>query len=170
MPPKLTSRREHLVQIGLAVSALPLAAQATFTFFDAATASEIEALAAQIIPTDETPGAKESGVIHFIDRALSGFESGKQGIYKAGLAAAQENRKRLFPESTSIAKLTNDQRNVLVESIETTEFFKTLRDHTVMGFLGNPEYGGNQHKAGWKLIGFEDAHMFTPPFGFYDKP
>ena len=170
MPPQHTSRREHLFQIALAVSAIPLTAQATFTFFDPATAAEIEALAAQIIPADETPGAKEAGVIYFIDRALGGFESDKQAIYKSGLAAAQENRKKLFPESTSIAKLTDGQCHKLVESIDTTEFFQILREHTAMGFFGNPEYGGNRNKAGWKLIGFEDAHMFTPPFGSYDKP
>ena len=169
MPPQHTSRREHLFQIGLALSAIPLAAQATFTFFDPATATEIEALAAEIIPADETPGAKEAGVIYFIDRALSGFESEKRRIYKSGLAVAQEIRKLLFPESTSIATLTEEQRHKLVESIETTEFFQTLREHTAMSFFGNPEYGGNKNKVGWKLIGFEDSHMFTPPFGSYDK-
>ena len=38
-----------------------------------------------------------------------------------------------------------------------------------MGFLANPEYGGNYEQAGWKHIGFEDRFFFTPPFGFYDR-
>jgi gluconate 2-dehydrogenase gamma chain len=40
-------------------------------FFSPAQASEVEAMAAQIIPTDDTPGAREAHVIYFIDRALS---------------------------------------------------------------------------------------------------
>jgi hypothetical protein len=32
-----------------------------------------------------------------------------------------------------------------------------------------PEYGGNRNGAGWTLIGFEDAHIFHPPFGHYDR-
>jgi hypothetical protein len=33
-----------------------------------------------------------------------------------------------------------------------------------------PSWGGNRNEAGWKLIGFEDAHVFRPPFGYYDDP
>jgi hypothetical protein len=32
-----------------------------------------------------------------------------------------------------------------------------------------PGYGGNRDAAGWKLIGFEDRHVFQPPFGHYDR-
>jgi len=39
-----------------------------------------------------------------------------------------------------------------------------------MGFLASPAWGGNRDKVGWKLIGFEDAGAFQPPFGYYDTP
>jgi gluconate 2-dehydrogenase gamma chain len=45
-----------------------------------------------------------------------------------------------------------------------------VRQHTIMGFFSNPQYGGNRDKMGWKLIGFEDAFVFQPPFGYYDGP
>jgi len=32
-----------------------------------------------------------------------------------------------------------------------------------------PQYGGNRDSVGWKLIGFEDLHVFHPPFGYYDR-
>jgi hypothetical protein len=32
-----------------------------------------------------------------------------------------------------------------------------------------PSYGGNRGGVGWKLIGFEDAHVFQAPFGYYDR-
>jgi hypothetical protein len=38
-----------------------------------------------------------------------------------------------------------------------------------MGFLSNPEYGGNRDQTGWKHIGFQSSHHFAPPFGYYDK-
>ncbi len=36
-------------------------------------AKEIEALSSTIIPSDELPGAREAGVVYFIDRALKTF-------------------------------------------------------------------------------------------------
>jgi gluconate 2-dehydrogenase gamma chain len=34
------------------------------------------------------------------------------------------------------------------------EFFETVRLHTILGFLADPEYGGNRDHAGWKLVGY----------------
>src|SRR5207248_2097344 len=48
-------------------------------------------------------------------------------------------------------------------------FFETLRQHTIAGFLIDPEYGGNHDGVGWKVIGREREHMFQAPFGYYDK-
>lgn len=48
-------------------------------------------------------------------------------------------------------------------------FAETLRFHTLAGFLVDPEAGGNRDYAGWKVIGRDPAHSFSPPFGFYDK-
>jgi hypothetical protein len=46
-----------------------------------------------------------------------------------------------------------------------------LRVHTIAGFLIEPDSDkhGNRGGVGWKVIGREDAHMFQPPFGYYDK-
>ena len=41
-------------------------------FFDAHQRTTIEAAMARIIPTDDTPGAREAGTIDFLDRYLSG--------------------------------------------------------------------------------------------------
>jgi hypothetical protein len=32
-----------------------------------------------------------------------------------------------------------------------------------------PAYGGNRNGAGWRLLGFQDMHVFQPPFGYYDR-
>ena len=42
-----------------------------FEFFSPEQATEVESVAAQIIPTDDTPGAREAGAVYFIDRALT---------------------------------------------------------------------------------------------------
>jgi gluconate 2-dehydrogenase gamma chain len=43
-------------------------------FFSAEQWETVEAAAARIIPTDRDPGAREAGVVHFIDRYLSGID------------------------------------------------------------------------------------------------
>ncbi len=139
-----------------------------FETLDADTAVEIEAVAAQIIPSTGGPGAREAGVIYFIDRALSTFARDDREAYRTGMAHLQQKRKELFPESATIASLTEQQQVILIRTVETSDFFELLRTHTVLGFLGNPSYGGNRGKAGWRQIGFEDRMAYEPPFGYYD--
>ena len=43
-------------------------------FFDAHQRATVEAAMARIIPTDDTPGAREAGTIDFVDRYLSGLD------------------------------------------------------------------------------------------------
>ena len=75
-------------------------------FFTDAQAAEVEAMAAQIIPTDDTPGAREARVVNFIDRALVTFErrstgglhAGPEGSRRANQAAVSD-RQPGFPRS-----------------------------------------------------------------------
>jgi gluconate 2-dehydrogenase gamma chain len=141
-----------------------------FQALDRATAAEIDAITSQIIPSADGPGAHEAGVIYFIDRALATFDAELREAYREGMAEMQQKRKEMFPSSTSIAALANEQQIQLIHAIEGTEFFELLRTHTMYGFLGNPSYGGNRDHVGWKLIGFDDRMAFQPPFGYYDAP
>jgi len=63
------------------------------------------AIASQIIPSGECAGAREAGVIYFIDRALAKFDTGKRALYIKGLEEAERKRAELFPGSKSIAEL-----------------------------------------------------------------
>lgn len=136
--------------------------------FDKDTAGEIEAIAAQIIPSTDGPGAREAGVIYFIDRALETFARDEREAYRTGMAELQKKRREMFPGSASIVSLSDEEQKALIRSIENTEFFELLRTHTVLGFLGDPRYGGNRGKVGWELIGFEGWMAYQPPFGYYD--
>ena len=141
---------------------------APFQFFSPEQAIEIEAVAAQIIPSDDAPGARETHVIYFIDHVLTTFDRDKQQAYTQGLKDLHSKTKELFPSAARFSSLTSAQQIQLLTAIEKAEFFELVRVHTIMGYLSRPEYGGNHDQAGWKLIGFEDEMTFEPPFGYYD--
>src|ERR1700722_2350176 len=136
-----------------------------FQTLDPAMAAELDALTSQIIPSTDGPGAHEAGIVYFIDRALSTFDADLHEAYREGLAQVQQKRKEMFPSSSAIATLTNEEQIRLIQAIESAEFFELLRTHTVYGLLGNPGYGGNRDQIGWKLIGFENRMEYKPPFG-----
>jgi gluconate 2-dehydrogenase gamma chain len=142
---------------------------ARFEFFSPEQAAEVESMAAQIIPTDDTPGAREAGVIYFIDRALTTFDRENQMLYTEGLKDLSTKTRELFPGAGQFSGLTSAQQIQLLTAIERTPFFEQLRIHTIMGFFADPKYGGNQDKVGWKLIGFEDKFHWSPPFSPYYK-
>ena len=141
---------------------------ASFQFFSPQDALEIEAVAAQIIPSDDAPGAREARVIYFIDRALMTFDVDKQLAYMQGLEDLQQRAQGLFPVANRFSSLSSVQQIQLLTAIEHTGFFELVRLHTIMGYLSHPDYGGNHNRAGWKLIGFEDKMTYAPPFGYYD--
>jgi gluconate 2-dehydrogenase gamma chain len=141
-----------------------------FENLEPAIARTLAALAAEIIPSDDGPGATEAGAVYFIDRALATFDSDKRELYKSGLKEVGAAISRLFPGSASVEDLSREQCRELIKAIQSTEFFAVLREHTVLGFLGDLEYRGNQGKVGWRYIGFDDQMAFTHPFGYYDNP
>ncbi|MBY0505145.1 MAG: gluconate 2-dehydrogenase subunit 3 family protein [Bryobacteraceae bacterium] len=165
------SRRE-LALIGVWARAEAAQSSPSFRFFDAASAREIEAIASAIIPSGDSPGAREAGVIHFIDRALETFDRDQRPLYQRGLAQAQTLRRRLFPASRDLASLNSADLIRLMETLEkeSAEFFEAVRVHTIMGFFADPSYGGNRDQVGWRHIGLTTGHHFTAPFGYYDAP
>jgi len=142
---------------------------AKFLFFPPEEAVEIEAVAAQIIPSDDAPGAREAQVIYFIDYVLATSDRDKQPAYTQGLKDLRRRTQELFSSANKFSSLTPAQQIQLLSAIEKTDFFELVRLHTIMGYLSRPEYGGNHDQAGWKLIGFEDQMTYDPPFGYYDS-
>ena len=155
-----------------------------FEFFTPEEAVEVDAIASRIIPTDNQPGAHEAGTVYFIDRALMTFAADDQKTYRAGLPDLQARTQELFPGVAKFSAASPDQQDQILKSIEQhvatgrrgnrsraagQSFFETVRTHTISAFLIDPDFGGNHDGVGWKLIGRDPAHMFQPPFGFYDK-
>jgi gluconate 2-dehydrogenase gamma chain len=140
----------------------------TLAFFTEAQAAEVGAMAAQIIPSDATPGAREAHVINFIDRALVTFEKNQQQAYVKGLQDLDAQTKTLFADAPRFSALTSEQQIQVLTSMEKTPFFNLVRTHTVTGFFASPIHGGNFNKAGWKLVNYDDSLNHKPPFGYYD--
>ena len=148
------------------------AAQATaFETLTPADAAEIEAATAQIIPTDETPGAREARVVYFIDKAISSWAKDQKA---AVLSAAKELRMRAAKAqrgAKSFASLPSDKQIAVLTALEKEKpgLFGVIRYGTIAGMLANPEWGGNYQKMGWRWIGFNDRFSWGPPFGWYDQ-
>jgi gluconate 2-dehydrogenase gamma chain len=132
-------------------------------------AAEIEAVAGRIIPSDGTPGAREAGVIYFIDRALGTFAASQREDYAKGLQVLQAKTREMFPNAPRFSQATPDQQDAVLTALEGQPIFEAIREHTIVGFLADPARGGNRGEVGWKLLGFDGSPAFAPPFGYYDR-
>ena len=135
-----------------------------FAYLDALDALDLEAIAEQIMPADDTPGASQAGVIWFIDQALGGFMQAQAEAVNSGLRSLNGT----LPDGLRFAELDPTRQTVVLQSHEQTPFFQMMQFLTVVGMFAMPSYGGNRDKIGWALLGFEDRHSWQPPFGYYD--
>ena len=163
---------EHAAEVLAAQAHAHHAAQSQapskFEFFNPEQAAEVEAIAAQIIPSDDTPGAREARAIYFIDRALATFAADDRALFVEGLKQLDKKSSKRFGKAKRFADLNPEQQTKLLKDIEKTPLFDLARTMTILGTFSNPEYGGNYDKIGWKLLCFEDQFFFKSPYGFYD--
>ena len=117
---------------------------ATYTpqFFTAGEYAVITKLTELIIPSDETPGAREAGVSEFVD-FMTAHDAGLQPKMRAGIAWLDERaRPRPF------LQLLEAEQLALLEPLAyaakhrkgdeaAQEFFQRLRDLTTMGFYSS---------------------------------
>jgi len=139
-----------------------------FEFFDPADGSDVEAVCAQIVPGGATPGAREARAVYFIDRSLSTYFAAMAPAYREGLADFQAKFRAAHPTLPSFGASDGASQLAFLKTADQGPFFETTRMLTVLGMFTSPKYGGNFQGSGWKLIGFEDQHVFAPPFGYYD--
>lgn len=132
-------------------------------------ADDFAAIAARIIPTTDTAGATEAGVIHFFDNAFAAEMSTELARARAGLAnfnaalAESHRGQGRFPD------LPIEEQDAFLAAQESGDFFGLCRAMTIFGFFAMSKYGGNKNNVGWDLIGFEGNHgAWEYPFGYYD--
>lgn len=125
-----------------------------------------DAIAEQIVPADRDPGAREAGVVHYIDRQLDGPLARFAAPFRAGLRLLQQTCQTRhgkpfealgWPEQTRL--LEELERNKAPKEIWTDasarDFFNLCRDLTMQGFYGSPRHGGNRNYASYKMMGLE---------------
>ena len=135
-------------------------------FFTNEEAALVEAIAEQIIPADEDPGATDAGVLNFIDRQLVGPYKRFQPAYRAGLPGVQQTSRLRF--GGPFASLSWEQQTQVLELLEAGEapgeawdtassstFFRMVLAHTMQGFYGPPRHGGNRNYMSYKMIGLD---------------
>jgi gluconate 2-dehydrogenase gamma chain len=59
----------------------------------------------------------------------------------------------------SFIDLPAEQQDQRLRSIETSMFFRLLRQHTIEGMFSDPMHGGNAGLIGWQLIGYPGPLM-----------
>lgn len=141
-------------------------AGAAMQILSAEEAADIEMITSMVIPSGETPGAREAGVVYFIDLALGGKLASLLGPMRRNLkdinALAGSDSVGGFSQRDEATRMkvmeTADSQGVL-------EIFSML---TMFGMFSMPTYGGNRDHVGWEMIGFDHRHAWMPPFGYYD--
>ena len=135
---------------------------APYSVLNSADAADLEAISARIMPTTDTPGASEAGVIYFLDRALGDELASMLPSILSSLA-------ELNAGSGRFSGLSAAEQDKLLTSIEDSKFFDDMWHFTIFGFFAMSRYGGNKDNIAWDLIGFEGDHgAWEYPFGHYD--
>lgn len=142
---------------------------AAFRALTHAEARELEAIAERILPATDTPGAREAGVVYFMDQAFASFMQSSLPMLRAELAGFEETIPARFPGARAFSDLDPAEQDEYLETREAGAFFGLVRFLTLAGFLGMSSYGGNRDHVGWKLLGIEPGqHAHEYPFGWYD--
>ncbi|MGH9665935.1 MAG: gluconate 2-dehydrogenase subunit 3 family protein [Bryobacteraceae bacterium] len=156
-------------------------------FFTAAEAQVVQAACERIIPGDETgPGATEANVVVYIDRQLAGpygrdkyrytkppwIESIPEHGYQGKANPQQIYRANIPKLGGDFATVPPEERDRRLVAIETTLFFRMLRQHTIEGMFCDPLHGGNKDLIGWQLIGYPGPRMSYRDDieKYFDKP
>jgi gluconate 2-dehydrogenase gamma chain len=167
-------RRRRFLQAGAsAVAGTAVSCNANkspWRFFTPAEAHTLEAVCEQIVPGDRDPGARQAGVVHYIDRQLTGFHRAFREAYRSGLAALDETSRAAG--GAPFAGLPWDKQTAVLEALEAGKapgeawkrvdgraFFEMVVAHTMQGFYGSPRHGGNRDAVSWRMLGVPDPPL-----------
>jgi gluconate 2-dehydrogenase gamma chain len=137
-----------------------------YRFFTAAEADLLIEICEQLIPGDDTPGATEAGVIHYIDRQLCGVFKRHQATYRRGLESFHQTC--LQEHGQPFPALPAEKKIAALQAIEAGRgpkdlwtkpspqaFFNLVLAHTMQGFYGSPRHGGNRGYASYRMLGLD---------------
>jgi gluconate 2-dehydrogenase gamma chain len=148
----MLGRREFL----LAAAALPLYPAGPLQFFTSEEAALIESLCDQAVPADDYPGARQTGVLYYIDRQLAGPLKRFGPAYREQIPAFRQACRETT--GNDFLQLEWDRQTRFLEAVDSGEvkglggFFRMVVDHTMQGYYGSPKHGGNREEASWKML------------------
>jgi len=143
-------------------------------FFTEDEALIVASAAARIFPSDDSgPGAKEAGVVIFIDRQLAGpwgrdryryaqgpfDENAPRELGYQGKATPRETYREGLKALKGFDVLSPSEQDKKLSEIESTHLFALLRQNTIEGMFSDPVHGGNVDMVGWQLVGFPGPRM-----------
>jgi hypothetical protein len=142
---------------------------AAFENITDAEARELLAIASRILPTTDTPGAREAGVIWFFDKTYGSIYADDLAGDRNMLADFQSGVAAAYPGAKLFSDLDESDQDAYLMSRQGTAFFESVRFKTLAGVFGMNSWGGNQYDVGWKLVGMDGPpHAWSYPFGYYD--
>ncbi|MBN1203917.1 MAG: gluconate 2-dehydrogenase subunit 3 family protein [Myxococcaceae bacterium] len=137
----------------------------------------VAAACERILPRDEDPGARDANVPAYIDRMLQTPQLTQMKTdFLQGLSALERRSRSMFKKG--FAEATPEQQDDLLTIFKDSgqgtgeaHFYELLVVLTLEGLLGDPSYGGNKDRVGWRLVGFDTVGTvaMAPPEG-YDGP
>ena len=141
--------------------------------FDPHQKATLEAATERLVPADRDPGAKQAGVIDYIENTLAGYEAEHAPLYASGVQDLDRLARERFASDRFIS-LRPEQQDAIIAHLEKerSPFFSLLVEHTMQGFYGDPRHGGNRDRVGWKMIGFPGPARpdgYRSPLGWYDE-
>jgi gluconate 2-dehydrogenase gamma chain len=141
--------------------------------FDPHQRATIEAATDRIVPVDRDPGARQAGVVDYIENTLGTYDAEHAPLYVDGVQELDRLARERFA-SEAFVQLRSEQQDQILAHLEDkrSPFFTLLVEHTMQGFYGDPRHGGNRNSASWKMIGFpgpSHPQGYQPPFGWYDE-
>jgi gluconate 2-dehydrogenase gamma chain len=111
----------------------PEAESVALTYFNDFQARTVEAIAERIIPAGgSAAGATQAGVVYYIDRAISGFSTGLQRVYRLGLRELERLCTR--KHTAQFVDLTAEQQDEIIRELlgDESVAVETRQGHTAV--------------------------------------
>jgi hypothetical protein len=124
----------------------------------------LAAAAGRILPSDDGPGALETGAAEYVMAALG--EERLRDLYPLfihGLDRIDQIAREAF--GTDFTAAGPEQRDEVLRRLQALphpairQFFARLVRLCVEGFAGPPNSGGNRGGLGWRYLGYPPAEM-----------
>src|SRR5580765_6203293 len=161
--PRQSLRRRQFLGMGAAATLGGTAVSCSssggrWRFFTPSEALTIDAICEQIIPGDQDAGARDAGVVNYIDIQLTKHFKPHQPTYRQGIATVDSISQGKY--GRHFVNLAFAEQTAVLHDVQkqAKSFFDLIVAHTMQGFYGDPRHGGNRDAVSYKMLALP-----TPP-------